>query len=422
MDGSPLRRGRPSGPCAVRRLAPRPRTVRLAGAVRRVGGGPARRPVPGLGRADAARQRPRLHRAEQGLASDTTRCAPSWRSASSPSSVNDVGGLPTLDEVLEVARRKSGNYTVRRPLEIGAAMAGCGDRLLTRLGGYGDAVGEAFQLRDDLLGIFGSPAITGKPVGADLTEHKATSVVVAAHHMADPTLRRQLTELMSTAELDEADVDRWRTPDRRDRRGPTDRRDDRRPAAPRIGMDRREPARRRGAFGAAQHGVGLHPAGGMMRIVAGSNRPRGGRRRRPRRPVGRTAPGRPRPCGDRRRTRRRPRRTGRPARHRRLSARHRTDGAHHAGPDRRDLRGRRRIHRRPARAGRRRPRLPRAVLRRQLSRCAQRPRRDGRRGRAVRRAATGAGLPAAARLAHAAVSRSSSTASSPPTSTRRCRC
>jgi geranylgeranyl diphosphate synthase type I len=125
--------------------------------------------------------------------------------------VNDVGGLPTLDEVLEVARRKSGNYTVRRPLEIGAAMAGCGDRLLIRLGQYGDAVGEAFQLRDDLLGIFGSPAVTGKPVGADLTEHKATSVVVAAHHMADPTLRSQLTELMDTPELDEADVERWRS-------------------------------------------------------------------------------------------------------------------------------------------------------------------------------------------------------------------
>jgi geranylgeranyl diphosphate synthase, type I len=125
--------------------------------------------------------------------------------------VNDVGGLPTLDAVLEVARRKSGNYTVRRPLEIGAAMAGCGDSLLAQLGGYGEAVGEAFQLRDDLLGIFGSPAITGQPVGADLTEHKGTSVVVAAHQMADPMLRRQLTELMSTAELDEADVGRWRS-------------------------------------------------------------------------------------------------------------------------------------------------------------------------------------------------------------------
>jgi geranylgeranyl diphosphate synthase, type I len=125
--------------------------------------------------------------------------------------VNDAGDLPTLDEVLEVARRKSGNYTVRRPLEIGAAMAGCGDQVLTQLGGYGEVVGEAFQLRDDLLGIYGSPTVTGKPVGADLTEHKATSVVVAAYQMADPTLRRQLAELMSTSELDETDVGRWRT-------------------------------------------------------------------------------------------------------------------------------------------------------------------------------------------------------------------
>ena len=125
--------------------------------------------------------------------------------------VNDVGGLPTLDEVLEVARRKSGNYTVRRPLEIGAAMAGCGAPLLTRLGAYGDAVGEAFQLRDDLLGIFGSPEVTGKPVGADLAERKATSVVVAAHHMADPSVRSQLAELTSSADLNAADIDRWRS-------------------------------------------------------------------------------------------------------------------------------------------------------------------------------------------------------------------
>ena len=141
--------------------------------------------------------------------------------------------------------------------------------LLTQLGGYGEAVGEAFQLRDDLLGIFGSPAITGKPVGADLTEHKATSVVVAAHQMADPTLRRQLTELMSAPELDEADVGRWRTLIAATGAVQTDRRDDRRPAAPRVGMDRRGPAGRCGAFGAAQHGIGLHTAGGMMRIVGG---------------------------------------------------------------------------------------------------------------------------------------------------------
>ena len=80
----------------------------------------------------------------------------------------DMRNLPTMESVLEVARLKSGNYTVRRPLEIGAAMAGCDEHTLARLGEYGSALGEAFQLRDDILGIFGSPAATGKPNGGDL--------------------------------------------------------------------------------------------------------------------------------------------------------------------------------------------------------------------------------------------------------------
>jgi geranylgeranyl diphosphate synthase type I len=123
--------------------------------------------------------------------------------------VNDAGGRPTLEDVLDVARRKSGNYTVRRPLEIGGALAGCPDPTLSLLGRYGDAVGEAFQLRDDLLGIFGSPTVTGKPAGGDLSEHKATSVVVAAHRLADPPVRRQLTELMESRDLGEGDIARW---------------------------------------------------------------------------------------------------------------------------------------------------------------------------------------------------------------------
>ncbi|WP_117423430.1 polyprenyl synthetase family protein [Mycobacterium marinum] len=120
---------------------------------------------------------------------------------------NDIRNLPTLDAVLDVARRKSGNYTVRRPLEMGAAMADCDERTLEQLARYGDAVGEAFQLRDDMLGVFGTPAITGKPSGDDLRERKATSVVVAAYEMADPPTRRQLRELMNRAELDDAAVD-----------------------------------------------------------------------------------------------------------------------------------------------------------------------------------------------------------------------
>lgn len=123
----------------------------------------------------------------------------------------DIRSRPTLEAVLDVARRKSGNYTVRRPLEIGASMAGCDDRTLSHLGHYGSAVGEAFQLRDDVLGVFGSPASTGKPNGGDLLERKATSVVVSAYEMADATVRRELVELMGTDDLDDAALNRWRT-------------------------------------------------------------------------------------------------------------------------------------------------------------------------------------------------------------------
>jgi geranylgeranyl diphosphate synthase, type I len=124
---------------------------------------------------------------------------------------SDVRDLPSMSVVLDVARRKSGNYTVRRPLEMGAAMSGCSERTLSGLGRYGAAVGEAFQLRDDLLGVFGSEAVTGKPSGGDLIEHKATSVVVAAYQLADTPTRRQLTDLMNGDDLDNSSIDRWRT-------------------------------------------------------------------------------------------------------------------------------------------------------------------------------------------------------------------
>jgi geranylgeranyl diphosphate synthase type I len=124
--------------------------------------------------------------------------------------INDAGAFPTLDQVLNVSRRKSGNYTVRRPLEIGATMAGCNKRVLASLATYGEAVGDAFQLRDDVLGIFGSPTVTGKPAGGDLSERKATSVVVTAYQLAEPGLRKQLKELMSRDDLDESDIVRWR--------------------------------------------------------------------------------------------------------------------------------------------------------------------------------------------------------------------
>jgi geranylgeranyl diphosphate synthase type I len=90
-------------------------------------------------------------------------------------------------------------------------MSGCAPGVIDALGGYGAAIGEAFQLRDDLLGVFGSPTLTGKSVGTDLAAQKATSVVIAAHRLADTALRRQLSELMSTSQLSLADTERWRS-------------------------------------------------------------------------------------------------------------------------------------------------------------------------------------------------------------------
>ncbi|OLM18389.1 MULTISPECIES: polyprenyl synthetase family protein [unclassified Pseudonocardia] len=120
--------------------------------------------------------------------------------------LNEARRVPTLDEVMDVLRRKSGNYTVRRPLELGAAMAGGGDDLVALLGDYGTMVGEAFQMRDDVLGVFGTDA-TGKPTGDDLAERKATSVVVLARELAGPATRPRLDALLHGSDTDDGPVD-----------------------------------------------------------------------------------------------------------------------------------------------------------------------------------------------------------------------
>jgi geranylgeranyl diphosphate synthase type I len=79
-----------------------------------------------------------------------------------------------------ISRYKSGKYTIERPLHVGAALAGRLSDLRAPLSAYGDPLGEAFQLRDDLLGAFGDPALTGKPVGQDLREGKPTPLLAVA--------------------------------------------------------------------------------------------------------------------------------------------------------------------------------------------------------------------------------------------------
>lgn len=94
-----------------------------------------------------------------------------------------------------IARYKSGKYTVERPLHLGAALAGSLDRLAPVLSAYGDPLGEAFQLRDDLLGAFGDSTRTGKPVGDDLREGKPTTLLAEATTRSDDRQRVLLARI-----------------------------------------------------------------------------------------------------------------------------------------------------------------------------------------------------------------------------------
>ena len=106
-------------------------------------------------------------------------------------------GSADVAQSMTVLRYKSAKYSVERPLHVGAALAGASPELVATLSAYGVPLGEAFQLRDDLLGVFGDPEVTGKPAGDDLTEGKRTVLValaLTALQDEDPSAAKTLDE------------------------------------------------------------------------------------------------------------------------------------------------------------------------------------------------------------------------------------
>jgi geranylgeranyl diphosphate synthase type I len=113
-------------------------------------------------------------------------------------------------QFLDVSVQARGRaYPMERPLHSGAALAGGAAPTLERLSAFGLPLGEAFQLRDDLLGVFGDPATTGKPAGDDLVEGKRT-VLVALALDAAPDEDAALLDRALGRTLDETEVDRLR--------------------------------------------------------------------------------------------------------------------------------------------------------------------------------------------------------------------
>jgi geranylgeranyl diphosphate synthase, type I len=122
-----------------------------------------------------------------------------------------IGSLrPTIELALDDASRvveyKAARYTVQRPCQIGAALGGGNDELYFALGAYGSPLGRAFQFRDDLLGVFGDPQITGKPAGDDLREGKRTVLVAHAYAHASDAGQKLLLQRLGDSGLDEAGI------------------------------------------------------------------------------------------------------------------------------------------------------------------------------------------------------------------------
>lgn len=120
-------------------------------------------------------------------------------------------GGGSVERALRVVRYKTTAYTIERPLHLGAALAGANAATFAAYTAFGVPLGEAFQLRDDLLGVFGDSGETGKPAGDDLREGKRTVLVALAQERATDAERARLDALIGNPLLDADGVAEVRT-------------------------------------------------------------------------------------------------------------------------------------------------------------------------------------------------------------------
>jgi geranylgeranyl diphosphate synthase type I len=120
-------------------------------------------------------------------------------------------GGGSIERALRVVQYKSAKYTIERPLHIGAALAGANHELTAAYTAYGLPLGEAFQMRDDVLGVFGDPTETGKPAGDDLREGKRTVLIATALDRASDAQAAVVRTHLGDPALDTAGLEALRT-------------------------------------------------------------------------------------------------------------------------------------------------------------------------------------------------------------------
>jgi len=115
-------------------------------------------------------------------------------------------GKTTETEVLKMYENKTAKYTIEGPLHLGAILAGANEEILANLSRYAIPIGVAFQIQDDILGIFGSEEKLGKTVGADIIEGKQTILVVKAKEKANKNQSKILNSLLGKKDLTKAEA------------------------------------------------------------------------------------------------------------------------------------------------------------------------------------------------------------------------
>ncbi|MFJ7147140.1 polyprenyl synthetase family protein [Streptomyces sp. NPDC100445] len=197
IDDSPLRHGRPTVHVALRSAVPhRPGAARAGKALGMLVGDLLMSlagqlfATSGLPAAYLARARPLWGTLARELVAGE--CLEILRTAQ----------VPDLAASLKVIRYKTAKYTVEQPLLIGGVLAGAGDGLCGGYSSYGVPLGEAFQLRDDLLGLFGDERVTGKAGSDDVRGHRPTALLAETWRLAGPAERERLGALLGRPDPD----------------------------------------------------------------------------------------------------------------------------------------------------------------------------------------------------------------------------
>jgi len=124
--------------------------------------------------------------------------------------ISEMKKTITEEEILMIHKLKTASYTIEGPLHIGALLGGASNTDLQVLSNYGIPLGLAFQIQDDILGLFGSEKKIGKPVGSDLREGKKTLLVLHALKRCDDKEKEFIIQILGKNKITKEEINRIR--------------------------------------------------------------------------------------------------------------------------------------------------------------------------------------------------------------------